>query len=130
MKQNNILRSVTSPFILLLSVVIFVSSLCYVSYRLIRHERNQNDLIIQLNGKIASLEKLVEQQQSKIASLKKDVELLKNPLSAKWTDEGFNYLAIGNSITSHGNNGFLVERGRHGCNNERKGFGALGSCWC
>ena len=102
MKQNNILRSVTSPFILLLSVVIFVSSLSYVSYRLIRHERNQNDLIIQLNGKIASLEKLVEQQQSKIASLKKDVELLKNPLSAKWTNEGFNYLAIGNSITCHG----------------------------
>lgn len=102
MKQKNILRSITMPFILLLSVVIFVSGLSYVGYRLIRHERNQNDLIIQLKGKIASLEKLVEQQQGKVASLKNDVELLKNPLSAKWTNEGFNYLAIGNSITCHG----------------------------
>lgn len=102
MKQKNILRSVTSPFILLLTVVIFVSSLSYVGYRLIRHERNQNDLIIQLKGKIASLEKLVEQQQGKVASLEKDVGFLKNTLPAKWTNAGFNYLAIGNSITCHG----------------------------
>ncbi len=72
----------------LLVLVICVSCLSYAGFRMIRHEHNQDQLI--------------SRQQKEIAYLKDEVQFLKNLGVVKWTDEGFNYLAIGNSITKHG----------------------------
>lgn len=59
----------------------------YIGYKFIKHERNQN-------ARIASLEERVSKLSADVSSAKtEDVE---------WLDDGYNYLAIGNSITLHG----------------------------
>lgn len=59
----------------------------YCGYRFIKHEKHQNEQIKNL--------------QSTISKLSAEVNSLSES-DIEWLDDGYNYLAIGNSITLHG----------------------------
>ena len=62
-------------------VVVCVGGLC--AYKLIKHEKQQNQNINNMRAQLSLL-------QAKV-----------NATQATWLDDGYNYLALGNSITSH-----------------------------
>ena len=65
---------------------VVLSAGAYVGYRFIRHEKNQSADIQSLRASVSKLSATMK------AASTNDVE---------WLDNGFNYLAIGNSITWH-----------------------------
>lgn len=60
----------------------------YCGYRLIRHEKNQNQ-------QIAEMQKTISKLSQDLSALKEMIE------DVEWLDDGYNYLAIGNSLTLH-----------------------------
>ena len=70
--------------------ILIVGLICcsYVGMTFINHEKNQNQKISDLEGEIQVLSE--------------ELDLYTSASSINWSDNGFNYLAIGNSITIHG----------------------------
>lgn len=69
-----------------------------VGGRFYHHERLQNEQIQNLYKEIAELEDTVRKVNEELYLLKEK----SNQENIKWNDKGYNYLAIGNSITIHG----------------------------
>lgn len=65
------------------------------------HEKWQSNQIHSLNEEIASIENDLQVANEEIAKLKSDVQVLSGK-KYEYLADGFNYLAIGNSITRHG----------------------------
>lgn len=72
-----------------ISFIVVISFLCgiFLGLTLIRHEQNQNARIVSLEEKISKYERDFYTSETK---------------NVEWLDDGYNYLAIGNSITLHG----------------------------
>lgn len=79
--------------ILLIIFCLFSGGVCaaFLGYKVYQHEKNQSATITELNNRVSSL-------SAKMSILENTVE----GEHIEWDDEGFNYLAIGNSITIHG----------------------------
>ena len=71
---------------IIMAVIILLGG--FAGYKFIKHEKNQNERISQLQGDVSLL--------------KSELELLKNSDKVEYSDTAYNYLAIGNSITKHG----------------------------
>ena len=89
MTNNNIEKSKHVKLIACICIIlaIIISAGGLVGYKFIQHEKNQNARIQSLEERIGKLNAEIQYTSTK------DVE---------WLDTGFNYLAIGNSITLHG----------------------------
>lgn len=82
--QNFINRK--KKILLLIMAFLTLCVACLICYRFIRHEKAQNERISNLQSSVSFLSaKLEATKTNKI----------------EWSDKGFNYLAIGNSITLH-----------------------------
>ena len=71
----------------------------YWGYHYIRHEKWQSEEIHRLSIHAEKLEESLDIQSQKIENLTKLLNELEEP-EISWLDNGINYLAIGNSITS------------------------------
>ena len=72
----------------------------YWGYHYIRHEKWQSEEIHRLSIRAEKLEDDLDIQSQKIENLTKLLNELQDS-EISWLDKGINYLAIGNSITSH-----------------------------
>lgn len=70
---------------IILAIVLITGGYC--GYRLIRHEKAQNQQI--------------QSMQASISKLSAELDAMSEP-EIEWLDDGTNYFAIGNSITLHG----------------------------
>ena len=87
---------------LLLSLLILLLCVAgsYCIYRYIKHETLQNKKIQDLSEYVSKLENNLENQNQQIEELTNQLDELQHS-SVTWLDQGINYFAIGNSITSH-----------------------------
>ena len=83
----------------------------FAGYKFYTHERNQSggiallqEEVKQLSAENRNLRSDFENLSETVDSLHEAVDLLSAEIQNKiaWTDDAFNYLAIGNSITRHG----------------------------
>ena len=72
----------------------------YCTYRYIKHETLQNKKIQDLSDYMSELENNLENQNQQIEELSNQLDESQH-LSVTWLNQGINYFAIGNSITSH-----------------------------
>ena len=77
----------------LVVAILIVAIGSYFGYRFIRHENNQNQ-------RINNLEKEVSVLNDSLSILQDNINALKNS-DIEWSNDSYNYLAIGNSITKH-----------------------------
>ena len=68
---------------------------CYSVFRYIKHENRQKQDILRLQSSIDNLQNELDNQVQQVKELAKNSPIY-------WLDNGVNYLAIGNSITTHG----------------------------
>ena len=72
----------------------------YCIYRFIKHENSQNKEIQRLLDHVSELEDNLKNQNQQIEIISNQLdEFQDSPVT--WLNQGINYLAIGNSITSH-----------------------------
>ena len=77
----------------LVVAILIVAIGSYFGYRFIRHENNQNQ-------RINNLEKEVSVLNDSLSILQDNINTLKDS-DVEWSNDSYNYLAIGNSITKH-----------------------------
>lgn len=80
--------------VLLFTVIIGMS----YGYKLYKHERWQNSKIKELDATIQEQDAIIQALNSQISVLNEKI----NTENIDWNEDGYNYLAIGNSITLHG----------------------------
>ena len=87
-------------FLLSLVVLLLCAAGSYCTYRYIKHETLQNKKIQVLSDCVSELENNLKNQNQQIEELSNQLDELQHS-SVTWLDQGINYFAIGNSITSH-----------------------------
>lgn len=90
-KQRNICK--------FLIVSIFIAAFCVTAYLFYEHEKQQNQQIQLLYARLEEQEALLSKQKEWLAVLGQP--LGKTEFSKSCTEDSFDYLAIGNSITIH-----------------------------
>ena len=87
-------------FLLSLGVLLLCATGSYCTYRYMKHETLQNKKIQGLSDCVSELENNLKNQNQQIEELSNQLDELQHS-SVTWLDQGINYFAIGNSITSH-----------------------------
>lgn len=72
-----------------------------IAYHWLEHEKRQSNAIQMRSSRVDDLQGELQDQKQKVLELTETVENLEQDTAVSWLDEGVNYLAIGNSITSH-----------------------------
>ena len=74
-------------------IVVFIAlcSIGYVGFKFYKHEKNQQAMIQSLQSSLSTQGQKIEKLEQEIFGK-----------GFEWSDDGFNYFAIGNSITKHG----------------------------
>lgn len=102
-KNSENRRLIYKPIAILISaiLIICIGFGVYFGYRLVRYENFQKNAIVDLQNQVATQQKNLQEQSNQLLVLNNRIASI-NAGPFQWSETGFNYLTIGNSITRHG----------------------------
>lgn len=93
----------------------------YCIYRYTKYENWQNKEIQRISAYVNELQNNLKNQNQQIEELTNELDEMQYP-SVTWLEQGINYLAIGNSITSHPKADTIYPKGAIVMKEDEEGF--------